>query len=243
LSISSLRSAVAFLTVIPVASEGGKPGVRLGRAYFPAVGALVGLLAGVAFAIVAALTTPLLGAVAAAAALATLTGGLHLDGIADAADGLLGRGDLSRRLEMMRDPRVGSFGAIALVVVLLGDVGALAGMSPATAIVALVIAGALSRLAMLCVVAFVPYVRDAGLGVAAAGASRVFDVVLGLALAAIACLLDWRRALVAVVVVAIAAIVLVALARRRIGGATGDVYGAVTELCQLAALLTFAVRV
>jgi cobalamin synthase len=56
-------------------------------------------------------------------------------------------------------------------------------------------------------------------------------------------LLDWRRALVAVVVVAIAAIVLVALARRRIGGATGDVYGAVTELCQLAALLTFAVRV
>lgn len=243
MSISSLRSAVAFLTVIPVAGREGRPGARLGRAYFPAVGALVGLLAGAAFAITTALTTPLLGAVAAIAVLAVLTGGLHLDGVADAADGLFGRGDLARRLEMMRDPRVGSFGAIALGVVLLGDVSALAGMSPVGAIVALVIAGVLSRWAMLCVVAFVPYVREAGLGVAAGGANRTFDVVLGSALAAIACLLDWHRALVAVLVVAATAVVLAALARRRIGGATGDVYGAVTELCQLAALVTFAVRV
>ena len=242
MSISSLRSAVAFLTVIPVTSGEGKPGARLGRAYFPAVGALVGLVAGVAFAITAALTTPLLGAVAAVAALAALTGGLHLDGVADAADGLLGRGDLARRLEMMRDPRVGSFGATALGILLLGDVAALEGMTPARAIVALVIAGALSRLAMLCVVALVPYVREAGLGVAAAGANRVFDLVLGSALVAIVCLLDWRRALVAVLVVALVTTLVAALARRRIGGATGDVYGAVTEVCQLAALLTFAVR-
>jgi adenosylcobinamide-GDP ribazoletransferase len=116
-------------------------------------------------------------------------------------------------------------------------------MSPVRAIVALVIAGALSRLAMLFVVASVPYVRDAGLGLAAAGGSRTFDVVLGSALAAIACLLDWRRALVAGLVVGVAAVALAALARRRIGGATGDVYGAVTELCQLAALITFAARV
>jgi adenosylcobinamide-GDP ribazoletransferase len=243
LSISSLRSAVAFLTVIPVASEEGKPGERLGRAYFPAVGALVGVLAGAGFAIMATLTTPLLGAVSAVAVLAVLTGGLHLDGVADAADGLFGRGDRARRMEMMRDPRIGSFGAVALGVVLLGDVAALAGMSPARSIVALVIAGALSRLAMLCVVAFVPYVREAGLGVAAGGANRTFDVVLGSALAAIVCLLDWSRALVAVLVVAVAAILMAAIARRRIGGATGDVYGAVTELCQLAALVTFAVRV
>jgi adenosylcobinamide-GDP ribazoletransferase len=234
---------VAFLTVIPVAADEGGPGERLGRAYFPAVGALVGLVAGAAFAITSALTTPLLAAVSAIAVLAALTGGLHLDGVADAADGLFGRGDRARRLEMMRDPRVGSFGAIALGVVLLGDVAALAGMAPARAIVALVVAGAVSRWAMLCVVAFVPYARETGLGVAAGGAHRTFDVILGAALAAIACLLDWRRALVAVLVVAATAIVVSALARRRIGGATGDVYGAVTELCQLAALVTFAVRV
>ncbi len=243
MSINSLRSAVAFLTVIPVASVEGKPGNRLGRAYFPAVGALLGLLAGAVFALTSAITTQMLGAVAAIAVMAVLTGGLHLDGVADAADGLFGRGDRAHRLETMRDPRVGSFGAIALIVVLLGDVAALTALSPATAIVALVIAGALSRWAMLGVVALVPYVRETGLGVAAGGANRAFDLVLGSALAAIACLLDWRHALVAVVLVGLTAVTMGVMARRMIGGATGDIYGATTELCQLAALITFAVHV
>lgn len=243
MSINSLRSAVAFLTVIPVAADEGDPGHRLGRAYFPAVGALLGLVAGAAFALTAALTTQMLGAVAAIAVMAVLTGGLHLDGVADAADGLFGRGDRTHRLETMRDPRVGSFGAIALIVVLLGDVAALTALSPAKAIVALVIGGALSRWAMLGVIAFVPYVRESGLGVAAGGANRAFDLVLGSALAAIACLLDWRHALVAVLLVGLTAFIVGAVARRMIGGATGDIYGATTELCQLAALITFAVHV
>lgn len=243
MSISSLRSAFAFLTVIPVAADEGKPGARLGRAYFPAVGAVLGLIAGGVFALMASITTQMLAGVAAIAVLAVLTGGLHLDGVADAADGLFGRGDRARRMEIMRDPRVGSFGAMALVLVLVGDVAALTAMSPARAIVALVVGGALSRWAMLCVVAFVPYVRDAGLGVAAAGTNRAFDLLLGSALAAVACLLDWRRALVAVIVVAITAVVVGGVARRRIGGATGDIYGATTELCQLAALVTFAAHV
>jgi adenosylcobinamide-GDP ribazoletransferase len=242
LSINSLRSAVAFLTVIPVAGDEGKPAARLGRAYFPAVGAVLGLLAGGVFALTAAITTQMVGAVAAVAVLAVLTGGLHLDGVADAADGLFGRGNKVQRLETMRDPRVGSFGAVALIVVLLGDVAALTALAPAQAIVALVIAGALSRWAMLWTIAFVPYVREAGLGVAAGGANRAFDLVLGSALAALACLLDWRHAAVAVVLVGLSAWIVAVVARRRIGGATGDIYGATTELCQLAALITFAVH-
>jgi cobalamin synthase len=66
---------------------------------------------------------------------------------------------------------------------------------------------------------------------------------LGTALAALACLLDWRRAVVAALVVALTAVVVSGIARRRIGGATGDIYGATTELCQLAAVITFAVHV
>jgi adenosylcobinamide-GDP ribazoletransferase len=242
LSIRSLRSAVAFLTVIPVASDSG-PAERLGRAYFPLVGALLGVLAGGVFVVMAAITTQMLAAVAAVAVMAVLTGGLHLDGVADSADGLFGRGDRVQRLETMRDPRIGSYGAIALIVVLVGDVAALAALTPAAAIVALVVAGALSRWAMLWVVAFVPYVRESGLGVAVRGSNRVFDLVLGSALAIIACLLDWRRALVAVLLVALAALVVSGVAKRRIGGATGDIYGATTELCQLAALVAFAVHV
>lgn len=242
MSINSLRSAVAFLTVIPVASSESKTASRLGRAYFPAVGALLGLVAGAAFALTAAITTQMVGAAAAVAVLAVLTGGLHLDGVADAADGLFGHRTRAQRLEIMRDPRVGSFGAVALIVVLLGDVAALTALVPAKAVAALVIAGALSRWAMLGVVALVPYVRESGLGVAAGGLNRVFDVVLGSALAAVACLLDWRHAVVAVLLVVVTALIIGVVARRRIGGATGDIYGATAELCQLAALVSFAVH-
>jgi adenosylcobinamide-GDP ribazoletransferase len=231
---------MAFLTVIPVAAAGGASGERLGRAYFPAVGALVGLLAGVVFVLAAAVTTPLLAAVAATAVLAVLTGALHVDGLADAADGLFGGGDLSRRLEVMRDSRVGSFGLVAVVLVLVGDVAALAAMTPVRALIALVIAGAVSRWALLVMIAAVPYVREAGLGVAAGGAHRRFDLVLGSAITVIPCLLDWRRALAALLVVLLIVAVVGAIARWRIGGTTGDVYGATTELSQLGALVVFA---
>src|SRR5216684_4388235 len=167
MSIQSLRAAMAFLTVIPVATAEGTSGERLGRAYFAAVGALLGLVAGIAFALAAPVTSPL----------------------------------------------------VAVVLILVGDVAALASMSAPRAIVALVIAGALSRWALLLVIAAVPYVRQAGLGVAAGGPHRRFDLVLGSAIAAIVCLLDWRRALAAVLVAALIAVVVGAIARRRIGGA------------------------
>jgi adenosylcobinamide-GDP ribazoletransferase len=242
MSIRSLRSAMAFLTVLPVTAAEGEPGERLGRAYFPVVGAFIGLLAGIAFGVMTALTTPLLAAVAATAMMAVLTGALHLDGVADAADGLLGGGDIARRLEVMRDPRLGSFGTTAVVLVLAGSIAAIASMTPARAIVALVIAGAMSRLAMLAVVAFVPYVRHPGLGSAAWGGHRAFDLVLGSVFVVAVSLLDWRRAAAALTVVAVTAVMISVLARRRIGGATGDVYGATAELCQLAALVVFAAR-
>jgi adenosylcobinamide-GDP ribazoletransferase len=237
-----VRSALAFLTIVPVAHPSGEAGERLGRAYFPAVGALLGLAAGAALLAVAALTTPLLGAVAAVGVLAVLTGGLHLDGLADAADGLLGGGDRERRLQIMRDPHVGAFGVTALVLVLLADVAALAAIPPGRAMASLVVAGALSRWAMLWLVALLPYARPQGLGIAAAGRHRAFDLTLGSALAAAACLLDWRRAALGAVLAGIAAAGLAVFARNRVGGATGDVYGAAAELSQLAALVAFAVR-
>ena len=240
MSIRSMRAAMAFLTVIPVATPEGASGERLGRAYFPAVGALLGLAAGACYVLAAAVTSPLVGAVAAIAVLAVLTGALHLDGLADAADGLFGGGDVARRLEVMRDSRVGSFGLVAVVLVLLGDMAALASMAPARAIVALVIAGAVSRWTLLLVVAALPYIRESGLGVAAVGRHRLFDVVLGSAITVIVCVLDWRRAVVAVVVALLIAAVVALIARRRIGGATGDVYGATAELSQLGALVVFA---
>jgi len=242
-SLRSVRAAVSFLTVIPVANADGRAGERLGRAYFPAIGAAVGLVAGLVFVLVAAVSTPLLAAAAAVATLALITGALHLDGLADAADGLLGRGDRERRLAVMRDPRLGSYGVVTLICVLVLEVAALASMSPGRALPGLVIAGALSRLATLAVIAAVPYVRESGLGsVAFESKHRVTDLVFGIAITALVCTLDWRRAAVAGLCVAITTLALVALARRRLGGATGDVCGATAELGLLAALLAFAAR-
>jgi len=240
-SIASLRAALSFLTVLPVANADGSPASRLGRAYFPAIGALVGMAAGIVLVLVEALTTPLLGAAAAVATLCLLTGAIHLDGLGDSADGLLlARGDVAHRLEVMRDPRLGAYGITAIVAVLLLEVAALASVSPGRALVALVVAGALSRLATLSVIAFVPYVRSNGLGLAAWQESgRTPDLVVGSATAALVCLLDWKRALVALILVALTWWVVVTVARRRIGGATGDVCGATAALCELAALLAF----
>ena len=243
MSIRSLRAAVSFLTVLPVANADGSPGERLGRAYFPAIGALIGFVAGVAYLVMAAFSTPLVGAAAAVAVLAVLTGALHLDGLADSVDGLMTHGDVARRLEVMRDPRLGSYGVTAIALVLLLDWAAIASMSPLRAFAALVIGGALSRLATVAIIAFVPYIRAAGLGVAAWDPkSRGLDLAFGAASAALVCLLDWRRALVAVSVVALVTVSLAAVARRRLGGATGDICGAAAELCQLGVLLVFAVR-
>src|SRR5438046_159313 len=104
-----------------------------------------------------------------------------------------GHGDSARGSMSIRDPRVGSCVAAALVLVLAGDVAALASMTPARALVALVVAGAVSRLAVVGVIVLAPYGRQTGLGGAAQGSHRGFDLVLAAALTALVCLLDPRR--------------------------------------------------
>lgn len=240
MSVSGVRSALAFLTVLPVAARDGNPGRRLGRAMFPAVGLLLGLAAWGSLWLGSLLAGPLFGAVAALATLALLTGGLHLDGLGDCADGLFAGGDRERRLEIMRDPRLGAFGVSALVLVLLADAALLQRLGLQAALPALAAAGAFSRLAMLAVLVALPYVREDGLGRSAAGGGPL-DLALGAVLAAPAFLLDWRHAALGLLAAALAGAGVATLARRRIGGATGDVYGAVSELAQLAVLLAFLV--
>lgn len=240
--IRDLRSALAFLTVLPLAESTGAPGEALGRAFFPAVGLLLGGAAWIVWTALTAGAGPLLGAVGAVAALAILSGALHLDGLADAADGLLGVRDRNQRLEVMRDPRTGAFGVVAVSLVLLGDVAALTGKDRLAALAALLGAGALARLALLGVVLWLPYVRSAGLGVAAGGVRRARDLAIGIPVAALPLLLDWRHGAAAAGLVALSTLGLAALARNRVGGATGDVYGAVVEIGQLAALVAYAVH-
>jgi adenosylcobinamide-GDP ribazoletransferase len=236
------RAALSFLTVLPVGGPDDAAPRPLGRAWFPAVGLLLGGAAGGALWAVTALTSPALGAAAALAVLAVLTGALHLDGLADAADGLLGGSTAERRLEIMRDSRVGSFGVVAVALVLLADWAALFGMPPVRALAALLVAAAAGRLAAVALLVWLPYARPEGLGLAGRGGRPLRDLVVGSVATALPLALDWRHGVLAVLLAAAVTLGLGLLARARVGGATGDVYGAAVELGQLAALVGFAVR-
>ncbi|MFP5452385.1 MAG: adenosylcobinamide-GDP ribazoletransferase, partial [Thermoleophilia bacterium] len=141
-------SAVTFLTIAPLGRRAPRSG-KLGpaAAWFPLVGGAVGLAAGG----LRAGADPLVGAVPATVlaviAGVVLTGGLHQDGLADCADGLGARGGLERRLAVMRDPVVGAFGVLALIAWALIVVTSVGGLTTGRAVIALVTAGALGRLA------------------------------------------------------------------------------------------------
>ena len=227
LRISQLRLAVMMLTRLPMGQISGPvPTLAEARWAFPLVGLPVGLIGWAGGAGAAALgIAPLTVGVVAVAAMALVTGALHYDGLSDFADGLGGR-DRARRLEIMRDSRIGSYGAVVLVFVALAlasSVGALAGGSQALWLFLLMAVA--SRMLMLCVLDLLPAARADGLGQAAAGTSLPWmPGVIVLASISVALGLPALGLLAGMAVVAL----LVALmAKRRLGGQTGDVLGAV----------------
>jgi adenosylcobinamide-GDP ribazoletransferase len=217
--------------------------------WFPVVGALIGLAVGAVWAGGQQIWAAPVAAAVAVLADAVLTGGLHLDGLADTADGLLPPLPRARRLEVMADPRIGAFGAAALGLALLARFAALDGMPAAVLAVAALWAG--SRAAIAVVVRAVPYARPGGLAtafVAAPGAAwgRSGPLPPALVGAAVAVPLALAaRGLAGLAAVAGEVLVaggVVAVARRRLGGFTGDVLGAAVVSGETAGLLVLAVR-
>ncbi|PYD71140.1 adenosylcobinamide-GDP ribazoletransferase [Komagataeibacter swingsii] len=164
-------------------------------------------------------------------------GGLHEDGLADMADGCGGGRDRARKLEIMRDSRVGSYGVMALVIALLVRITALAAMPGAVAIMAMPVAGALARVAMAAVLWRLPPARSDGLASSMAGVpGHALATCMGLAGLCAAVLLPWPRAALACAVAAGAAVIMCLFARRQIGGQTGDVLGATAVVAECAIL-------
>lgn len=259
--MKQFKLALSFLTVIPVRiAEMLQPG-DLGRAaaWFPLVGLLIGMLLAVALMALIFFFPGLLAAVLVTALWAGLTGGLHLDGLADCCDGMLASVSPERRLEIMKDPRLGTFGGVGLVILLFIKVGALvalvqAGLPPIPAVIPLAVAplaqAALFTAPLLLApvlarwlilpVARQPMARPGGLGAEfALGLTRpafLSAAVLPLAL----CLAFGPRGILAGIVAHLAAFGVIRLARARLGGVTGDVLGLTVELSEAAVLLVFA---
>jgi len=231
-----LAIALGFLTRLPVRTGPVEPR-ELGHAltWFPVVGVVLGAALIGAQRVLGDRLAPGLGAVALVAGLAGASGGLHLDGFADVFDALGGgRGDRRRMLAIMRDSRIGAHGAAALVLLLaakLAAVGEVLGHGPAWAVFACPVA---ARWAVVPLVVWFPYVRPDGLGKAFHGHAGVGQVVGATLWCALA--IGWlgTHAVVAAAIALGAALGLAVWLQRRLGGLTGDVYGAAIELAELA---------
>lgn len=229
-------SAVGFLTVIGGARTPDRATLR----WFPAVGAGIGAALALVWVAGSQVWSPSVVAVLVVLADLAITGMLHVDGLADSADGLLGHLPRPRRLEVMRQPDIGAFALAVVPTVILARWVALAGdgIDP----VAFVAVWTTSRTVMAVVPALVPYARAQGLASPFLdGARRWFAVWLvpaGIALAAV----HGPTGAVALVAGVGAATGVVVLARRRIGGFTGDVLGAAAVVGETTCLLVLAAR-
>lgn len=234
-------AAMALLTRLPI--PGADHGRGAGAAWaWPLAGLAVGGLGWAALAGAMALGLP----VAAAAGLALgvqilTTGGLHEDGLADTFDGLWGGRTPDRRLEIMRDSRLGTYGALALVIVTGLRWSGIAALAAAGAGAALVGAAMLSRSAMSGLSARLPLARRDGLA-ATTGRARPAAVIAASAIGVLGALAACgpAAALAAAAAVTASALWISQRAHRGVGGQTGDVLGACQQLAEAAALLAFA---
>lgn len=231
---SGWRGALAFLTPIGGAAHPSP----LCLPWFPVVGALVGGAVGGVWWGASELWPPLVAAALAVSADLALTGVLHIDGLADTADGLLPPVPPEERAAIMAAPDVGAFGATAIVVVLLLRTAALASTDVEVPVV--VALWAASRAVMAGVLVSMPY-AGGGLAARFRGGSGVPTAWVGLAAAAVIIAGGARwDALAGLVAGLLLAAGLLELSRRRLGGFTGDVLGALGVLIETVGLLGLA---
>lgn len=231
-------TALALLTIFPLKRDESISARAL--AYYPLVGLLIGaVLVGANFLL--RLFFPDLVAAALLIALwAALTGALHLDGFADACDGLFAATTRERRLEILRDVHLGAFGAVGLMLLLITKV--VAGASALTS-VPILLAPILGRWALVYAAAYPLARRDGMAALFRAGLARR-EILVSTVFAALAAAVFGRLGLAAFAAAFVAATLIARFAIARLGGLTGDTYGMICESVEVAVLLvgTVAVR-
>lgn len=237
--VGPFLAACTFLTRLPLPGA-AVDAEALARApmWFPVVGAIVGGVGGLTLIVAGRLWPPFIAAVLSLLATVLLTGAFHEDGLADAADGLGGGGTREQVLEIMRDSRIGTYGAVAMILVLSARIGCLAAMAPLEGARALIGAHVLARWSSLPLMLALPYARPQGSGKPFIGAVTRRRVLGGTLLAAplVLAALGWW-ALPAVLVAGSVTAIAGRYFRSRLGGITGDCLGATNQLVELATYL------
>jgi len=244
--LGRFAAAFRFLTIIPLPGSLGTTEDELAGAtpFFPLVGLLLGCIVVPIVWLLHLLLPPLVTAVLITLVLLAFSGGLHLDGLADTADGFFSSRPKEKILEIMRDSATGAMGVIALVILLLLKVACLSSLDANLLPVVLLMPLA-GRTAILLMMALLPYARPQG-GLATLFYSRRSKMVALWSLVFFAAV-AWLAAGVQGGMVVLAVVLLVVLfgwfCRLKIGGATGDTLGAACELAEVAVALIFVIRV
>ncbi|MGH9307958.1 MAG: adenosylcobinamide-GDP ribazoletransferase [Vicinamibacterales bacterium] len=240
--MKGLIVATAFLTRVPLPLIAGAVDVGRAARWFPLIGGAIGgagaLVAWGAREVIG--LPPLLSATLLVGLGAWVTGAIHLDGLADTADGFGGGRSRDDVLRIMRDPAIGSFGATALVLVITTKVTALAVLlERGAAIPFLVAAPAISRWTIAALAAWLPYARaEGGLGQAVTRGQNTMGFLIATAIMTLIASAALRvDAIVAWTLAVLTMALLARAARHRIGGVTGDVFGASVELTETVVLI------
>jgi len=244
--LDDFKNAVAFLTRLPMPHPEGAMPPNFARAQrmFGVVGAMIGAAVGLLCLGLRTIGVPDLAAAALAlGAGAILTGALHEDGLADVADGFGGGHDVAAKLEIMRDSRLGTYGALILLVSFVAKLSALAAIPDGDVVLSLISAHALARGVLPWMAMSLPYARKDGL---AANAGRpdaaTAAIAAALALAIALLLLPWMSALYAALAAGLSGFGMARLAQKQIGGHTGDVLGGAEQVAETAILVLLAAR-
>lgn len=236
--IPAFRLALQFLTRLPVTAPYSDAAMRQSPRWYPAVGMVVGALAGLVFVLGDCFLTPQLAVFLAVAAAVIVTGALHEDGFADACDGLGGLRPKERVLEIMRDSRIGAYGVLGLIFMIGTKCLALSAM-PAMDVYFVLVAGhTASRAAMVWVMASSDYVREKGAGSAVAGgidraAMIVAVMTTGVALVPLVFCVRLESIVCGMAGLVLAQIVMRRWYEPRLGGYTGDCLGAVQQCSEV----------
>lgn len=246
MSLADIPAAIGLLTRIPMRVDAGRAAARGAKAAwaYPLVGAGVAFLIAVPASALSGVLPSAFVAGLVLVALVVVTGALHEDGLADSADGLWGAWERARRLEIMKDSHIGSYGVIALVLSLgLRWLGLVALVEADLLIPALIAVAALSRGAMVSVMVALPHARDGGLSKTVGRPEVMTGAIAGGLALVLAGLCIGPFAAPVALVVGLGAFAAGRLARAKIGGQTGDILGATQQISEIAALVTLAALV
>ncbi len=239
-------AAVRFLSTIPLPGSTqlfeADSALLFGSTYFPLVGLLLALLLALVPFVLGSYLPPFVLAALLVIASVVLTGGLHLDGLMDTCDGIFGGRSRERKLEIMRDSRVGSFGVLGGACILLLKFALFASLNISMLPLAVITILPISRWAMIFAVRQFPSARSGGLGAAFRQTvslprllvAALFSIVIALLVAHLIGLVLWITG-------TLIALLIAAWATHHLGGLTGDIYGTIAEVSEVTLLLVFLV--